>query len=181
MNKLLHSGVRERWHKLPTSQARRDAEGVRVSATREYTAWGTVVGTGAASIEIILMEASQPLSIHEIEEEVRRRGLTERGAVSRHLNVLKGRGHIINTPAGWCRVVLAPEHTGAAPTPPARSVPRRVTSKTPSSTPPLPLSASPVPPAAPTERLQRIKLVLEIGVVAVTLIGGIIALIWKTK
>lgn len=50
---------------------------------------------------------------------------------------------------------------------------------------PLPSSAAtPTPPIAPadrTERLQRAKLLLEIGVVAVTFIGSIIALVWRSR
>ena len=145
-------------------------------AMRGYTRWGTVVGTGAASIDIVLMEATRPLTIREIEDEIRHRGLPERGAVSSHLNTLKGRGHIINTPDGWCRVEMVPGYSAPSPAPPARSTPAP---SPPSEPPPLPLP--PAPRTTRTEKLQGIKLMLEIGVVALALIGGIIALIWKNK
>jgi hypothetical protein len=48
---------------------------------------------------------------------------------------------------------------------------------------PAPIEPTPTPPPAVDrkERLQRLKLMLEIGVVAVTLIGGIIALVLRPK
>lgn len=58
-------------------------------------------------------------------------------------------------------------------------------SLTPPAPPPPIESAPPVPPSQPLPtkegRLHIIKLVLEIAVVAITLIGGIIALFWRSK
>ena len=148
-----------------------------MGATREYTAWGTVVGTGAASIDLVLMEATRPMSVREIEEDMRRRGLPERGAISSHLNTLRQRGHIVNTPEGWCRVSLTP--TGSSPTA-DRPVPATAQPSHPSASPTTP-SNPPTPVATPVERLQRTKLVLEIEVAAVALIAGLIALIWGSR
>jgi hypothetical protein len=151
-----------------------------MSSPRAYTAWGTVVGTGAASIEIVLMEATRPLTVLEIEEEVRRRGIPERGAVGRHLTVLKERGHIINTSEGWCRLELCSESSLAGSKPEAKKVLTKVINKTSSPVPSTTLASSHVS-ETPKERLQNLKLIIEIGVGAVTLIGAIIGLVWKFK
>lgn len=75
-----------------------------MAKAREYTKWGTVVGTGAASIDIVLMEAECPLTESEIAGEIRKRGLKSRGAIGSHLNTLKRRRHVVNTAFGWARV-----------------------------------------------------------------------------
>ena len=59
--------------------------------------------------------------------------------------------------------------TPAGPTPPGTSPA--------ASPPPLPAGG----PPSRTEKLQQIKLAFEIGVVVVSLIGGIIALIWRSR
>ena len=118
---------------------------------------------------------SRPLTAREIQEEVRRRGLPERKDANPHLSTLERKGFITSTPSGWCRVELASGHASSPPPQPTRSSPRSRADAAPP--PPAPHA----PPTSRAERLQSIKLVLEIGVVAVTLIGGIIALVLGSR
>ncbi|MBP3958002.1 hypothetical protein J8F10_22330 [Gemmata sp. G18] len=148
--------------------------------TRAYTVWGTVSNTGASSIDIVLIDASRPMSIREIEEEIRRRGLPERGAVSSHLNTLKKRGHIVNTPSGWCRTSMASD--GQLKTAPAtRATFGEPQNPSTPASPPAPSSPASTTSTDRTERVQRIKLMLETGVVVVTLVSGIVALLLRFK
>lgn len=73
---------------------------------REKTAWGTVVGTGAASIDTVVMDfpLGRQFTEDEIESEVRRRRLRERGAIRRHLETLRDRGYIQKRDSGWRRI-----------------------------------------------------------------------------
>lgn len=74
-----------------------------MKVSREYTHWGTVVGTGAASVDLVLMETSTRLKVAEIAEEIMKRGFKQRGAIECHLNTLKRRGYIDRTSNGWGR------------------------------------------------------------------------------
>jgi hypothetical protein len=73
---------------------------------REKTAWGTVVGTGAASIDAVVMDipVGRQFTEDEVEAEIRRRGLPERGAIGRHLDTLQDRGYVQRRDGGWRRV-----------------------------------------------------------------------------
>jgi len=100
------------------------------------TAWGTVAGTDSASIDIVLMEATRPLTNHEILAEVRRRGLPARQHANPHLSTLKRRGFITNKAGKWFKVSTAARqeaslHPSAHSLPSSRAI----------STPPTPEQA----------------------------------------
>ena len=73
---------------------------------REKTPWGTVVGTGAASIDIVVMgyPIGREFTEDEVDLEIRRRRLRERGAIRRHLETLRDRGYVRRSDNGWRRI-----------------------------------------------------------------------------
>lgn len=75
---------------------------------REYTDWGTVEGTGAASIDTVVMAwpVGHEFTEGEVESEIKRRGLPTRGAIRRHLETLRDRGYVQRSdrPQGWRRL-----------------------------------------------------------------------------
>ena len=76
-------------------------------ATRgETTRYGSGIGTGAGSIDVVVMDipVGREFTEAEVEAEVRRRGLPDRGAKGQHLRTLKERGYIRKTDNGWARV-----------------------------------------------------------------------------
>jgi hypothetical protein len=75
-----------------------------MARTPETTVWGSRLGTGAASIDLVLLEAPFPLTVEQIEVEIRRQGLKERGEVARHLYSLRMRGHVTRVASGWVKV-----------------------------------------------------------------------------
>ena len=250
---------------------------------KNQTPYGSGEGTGAASVDLVVLEMplGREFTEAEVEDEVRRRGLPERGAVYEHLRALRNRGFLRKTDTGWVRLDRAtgepaapsgtnpppdvpseasvgPEFPGSTPAPGQRvwhrdngwgtivevnprsggrtgrptalveweqhrvepwkrgescswvslsglstdgpdgghtsarsgrpsTDPERVLDEagpapSPTSQPDvIPASTTSPPARERTERLQWIKLVLEIRVVAVTLIGGLIALFWRAK
>lgn len=74
--------------------------------SREKTEWGTVVDTGAASIDIVVMvrPIGQKFTVDDVELEIRRRGLPERGAIREHLDTLRKRGYVERRDGGWRRI-----------------------------------------------------------------------------
>jgi hypothetical protein len=73
---------------------------------REKTSWGTVVGTGAASIDIVMQQfpLGREVSEQEILSEIARQGLKSRGAIAQHMWTLTNRGHIAQSGKGWKRI-----------------------------------------------------------------------------
>ena len=76
------------------------------------TAWDTVVGTASASIDIVLMQATRPLSGDEILAEVRRLGLPERAHAHPHLATLKKRGYVSNSNGKWFKTIRGAGRAG---------------------------------------------------------------------
>ena len=72
---------------------------------KERTRYGSGEGTGAASLDIVIMgiPLGREFTEAEVREEVLRRGLPERGAVKEHLRVLRGSGFIRKSDNGWIR------------------------------------------------------------------------------
>jgi predicted HNH restriction endonuclease len=70
----------------------------------ERTAWGSIIGNGTASIEIVLLDAAGPMSVPQIDAEIRRRRLTSRGAIYQHLKTLERKGFIRWSDDGWQKV-----------------------------------------------------------------------------
>jgi len=68
--------------------------------------YGSGAGTGAASLDIVIREIplGREFTEHELEQEVRARGLQERGAIREHLRSLEQRGHVQRSENGWKRV-----------------------------------------------------------------------------
>jgi hypothetical protein len=76
-------------------------EGVDVAKT---TPWGTVRDTGSGSIDLVLIDATRPLTRREIQAEVTRRKLPKRKDASPHLSTLKRKGFITNKDGRWLKV-----------------------------------------------------------------------------
>jgi hypothetical protein len=70
------------------------------------TPWGSGVNTGAGALDIVILNIpkGREFAEAEIAEEVRRRGLTVRGAVREHLDNRRKKGFVVKTPNGWRRV-----------------------------------------------------------------------------
>jgi hypothetical protein len=75
-------------------------------ALENLSPYGCRIGTGAASLDLVIkvIPLEQEFTEEEVAEQVRRWGLTERGAVYEHLYSLQQRGHIRRTDAGWVRI-----------------------------------------------------------------------------
>ena len=73
---------------------------------REKTAWGSGVTTGAGSLDIVILEIpiGREFTEDEIADEVRRRGLPERGAVREHLVNREKKGFVVKSANGWKRL-----------------------------------------------------------------------------
>lgn len=72
---------------------------------KERTRYGSGEGTGAASLDIVIMEipVGREFTETEVDDEVERRGLPRRGAAGQHLRALRDRGFIRKTDNGWIR------------------------------------------------------------------------------
>ncbi|MBX9580944.1 MAG: hypothetical protein K2X87_11600 [Gemmataceae bacterium] len=73
---------------------------------REQTIWGNAIRSGAGSLNLVIHDipAGRLFTEHEIADEVRRRGLTERGAVREHLMSLTRKGYVAKAEGGWVGV-----------------------------------------------------------------------------
>lgn len=80
--------------------------------TAVKTAWGTVEGTASAAIDVVLMQATRPLSLDEIQAEVRRLRLPTRESASPHLATLKKRGYVNNEAGRWFKTQLGAARCG---------------------------------------------------------------------
>lgn len=78
----------------------------RESQVSGLTPWGSGVETGAGSLDIVMLDIplGREFTAAEIIDEVRRRGLPERGAVREHLVNREHRGFISKTANGWKRI-----------------------------------------------------------------------------
>jgi repressor of nif and glnA expression len=74
--------------------------------TGERTRYGSGPGTGAASLDMVILDIplGREFTEAEVTDEVRRRGLPERGAVGQHLRALRERGFIRKSDNGWVRI-----------------------------------------------------------------------------
>ena len=80
--------------------------GQATSESKNKTRYGSGEGTGAASIDIVVMDMplGREFTEAEVVDEVRRRKLQERKAVDKHLYALRNRGFIRRSDNGWVRI-----------------------------------------------------------------------------
>jgi hypothetical protein len=71
----------------------------------ERTRYGSALGTGAASLDIVVSDIpiGREFTEAEVAAEVHRRWLPERGAIGEHVRALRNRGFIRRTDNGWVR------------------------------------------------------------------------------
>jgi hypothetical protein len=76
------------------------------------TAWDTDEGTASAAIDTVLMQATRPLTLDEIQATVQLLGLPARESPSPHLTTLKQRGYITNEGGRWSKTPLGESRCG---------------------------------------------------------------------
>jgi hypothetical protein len=77
-----------------------------VAMASERTRYGSGVNTKSAALDAVILDfpVDREFNESEVIEEIRRRGLPERGAVGNHLRALRDRGFLRQSGGGWVRV-----------------------------------------------------------------------------
>jgi hypothetical protein len=77
-----------------------------MSGGYEKTSWGGRIGCGTGSVETVIQDypIGKIFTENEIDSEIKRRKLVNRGAIYRHLDTLSKKGYLKRVQGGWKRI-----------------------------------------------------------------------------